>query len=132
MAGDPSEAIRNLRKKEEEEARAHDIRVLVARGLISDLVTELARVMANRAVTGPEEIRLQDMILKEALHYAKAIQSGPLAIEYMSPVTQARKVAEQSLGVSELNRRVDLDQIEEDVKRELAPIINLPKVKEAL
>jgi len=108
MGADPIQATRAVTQRERELAeqakRADDIRILVARGLIHDLVSQLARVMANRLVTGPEEVRLQDILLKEALNYARAIQSGPASIEYMSPVEQFRKVEEQSPGVSELKR----------------------------
>jgi len=103
--GDPIEASRNVSRQDAAaEQRAKDIRVLVARGLIYDLVTELARVLANRSVTGPEEVALQDAILRETMTYTRVLSSGPAAIEYMSPITQARQVEEQSRAVSELKR----------------------------
>jgi hypothetical protein len=121
MGADPIQATRNITA---EEKRANDIRILVARGLIHDLVTQLARIMANRMVTGPEEVRLQDVLLREALNYAKAIQSGPASIEYMSPVEQAREVEAQSPGVSELKRmdaqrRATMDEIADKLEQEV-------------
>lgn len=150
MGADPIQATRNVTQRERELAeqakRADDIRILVTRGLISDLVAQLARIMANRLVTGPEEVRLQDILLKEALNYARAIQSGPASIEYMSPVEQTRKVEEQSPGVSELKRmdaerKVALEKIagelDDDVQRVLSekeqPVpFALPKAKSNL
>lgn len=99
---DPMQAARNVSNIESLEKRATEIRTLVARGIITDAVSQLARVMANRLVTGPEEIRLQDLMLREALAYVRVISSGPAAIEYMSPNDQARKVDEQSKGLAEL------------------------------
>jgi len=128
MGADPIQATRAVTQRERELAeqskRADDIRILVARGLIHDLVSQLARVMANRLVTGPEEVRLQDILLKEALNYARAIQSGPASIEYMSPVEQFRKVEEQSPGVSELKRmdaerKAAMDKIAGDLEQEV-------------
>jgi hypothetical protein len=121
MGADPIQATRNITA---EEKRANDIRILVARGLIHDLVTQLARIMANRMVTGPEEVRLQDVLLREALNYAKAIQSGPASIEYMSPVEQAREVEAQSPGVSELKRmdaqrRATMDELADKLEQEV-------------
>lgn len=119
MGADPLQAARNVN---EAEKRANDIRVLVARGLIADLVAQLARLMANRQVTGPEEIRLQDQILRETLAYVKGSQTAVL--EYLSPNDQARQVSEQSLGLSEM-RRLDrerqeaLDMIAHEMERDV-------------
>jgi hypothetical protein len=149
MGADPIQATRNVAQRErdlaEQAKRADDIRILVARGLIHDLVSQLARVMANRLVTGPEEVRLQDILLRDALNYAKAIQSGPASVEYMSPVEQTRKVEEQSPGVSEL-KRMDAErkaamekiagELDDEVQRTLAekePVpFALPKAKPVL
>jgi hypothetical protein len=101
---DPIQAARNVTRLEDAEKRIHDIRILVVRGLITDLVTQLARVLANRTATGPEEVHLKDQILKETLAYMRGAQSGAASISYLSPNDQARTVAKQSPAVAELKR----------------------------
>lgn len=144
MGADPIQAARNIT---EAEKRANDIRVLVARGLISDLVRELARLMANRTACGPEEIKLQDQILKDALSYVRACNSGPGIIEYLSPIEQARRVDEQSNSRAELERldaarQEALDKIADEMDRDVQKALSesetevvpfgLPKAKASL
>lgn len=121
MGADPIQAARNVT---ETEKRASEIRVLVARGLIADLVSELARLMAGRTVTGPEEVRLQDLILREAQNYVRGLNGSVATLDYLSPKEQARRVDEQSTSISELKRMAqrepnEVERAVEEVEREV-------------
>jgi hypothetical protein len=134
MGADPITAARNVTKLDDIERRATEIRTLVAKGIISDGVGQLARIMANRLVSGPEEEKLKDVFLREAIRYVQAVTSGPAALEYMSPNDQARRVEEQSRGLAELeHQRAEAvgGDLEQGLRQLTDAGVALPKAKVA-
>ena len=127
--GDPIQAARNISREEDEymRQRADDIRLLIARGLVHDLVSQLARIIDARHATGPEEVRLQDNILMAVHDYTAAIRSAPAALDYMagvSPVERARQVETQSVGVAEFLKRAVVEQVANELDADIRKVFD--------
>lgn len=88
----------------------HEVRTL-------DVVVQVARILANQMVAGPEKKRLQRTLLRYTLAYARSInakdEQPPETLSYTLPNGHAQEV-----GADEIARNIELAL--RDVTRQLS------------
>jgi hypothetical protein len=96
-------ALRNLDREDQAaqedrlDARSGEVRQKTARALLMAMVLQVAKIVNDRTVLGPEEVTLYDHWLADLAQYIRSINDREKAIAYVDPAQYVEQQVKQTI-----------------------------------